>query len=74
MFNCQADTFSCMPKDFVSGTCVAKDNMKSLAAVHKHLGRRVGEPLGEAEAEQEGKLSTKAPRTCAVLPGLLNSR
>lgn len=73
-FNCQADTFSCMPKDFASRTCIAKHNVKSLVAVHEHLGRRIGEPLGEAGAEQEGKLSTKAPRARAVLPGLLNPR
>lgn len=69
-FNCQADTFSCMPKDFASRTCIAEDNMKSLAAVC--LGRRVSEPLGEEE--QEGKPSVKALRTRAVLLGLLNSR
>lgn len=63
-----------MPKDFASRTYIAKDNGKSLAAVHKHVGRRVSEPLGGAEAEQEGKLSTKAPRTRAVLPGQLNPR
>lgn len=71
-FNCDADAFSCTPKDFASRTCIATEYVKSSAAAHEHLGRMVGEPRGEAEAEQEGQLGTKAPRTPAVLLGLLN--
>lgn len=63
--SCQADTFSCIPKGFASGTCIAKDNVKSLAAVREHLGRTVGEPLGEAEAEQEGKLGKGTQDSCS---------
>lgn len=43
-FNCQADTFNCMPKDFASRTSIAEDNVKSSAAVHEHLERTNAAP------------------------------
>lgn len=49
-FNCQADTFNCMPKDFASSTCIAEDNVKFSAAAHKHL-ERTSAALGEVEAQ-----------------------